>query len=147
MVRSQRSATRNKTPADAALVTAANKLMRTAYAAESGSRPKVCARMTNSGLPGGWGMPSTFAAAMYSEVSQNAVVGARVARYIMKTTEAVRTAHQYGGVSWFGVFCSGSVLAIRSRFWPFTLTSGLTFLFSPLHSHFSPLPSCLSPSV
>ena len=33
---------------------------------------------TKSGLPGGCGMPSTFAAAMYSEVSQNAVVGASV---------------------------------------------------------------------
>jgi hypothetical protein len=35
--------------------------------------------MTKSGLPGGCGMPRTLAAAMYSEVSQNAVVGARVA--------------------------------------------------------------------
>ena len=50
-----------------------------AYEAASGSRPKVCAMMTNSGLPGGCGMPSTLAAAMYSEVSQNAVVGASVA--------------------------------------------------------------------
>ena len=80
MPRSQRSATRNQSPAAAALVTAANRLIRTAYDAASGSRPKVWARMTNSGLPGGWGMPSTLAAAMYSEVSQNAVVGARVAR-------------------------------------------------------------------
>jgi hypothetical protein len=29
-------------------------------------------------LPGGCGIPNTLAAAMYSEVSQNAVVGARV---------------------------------------------------------------------
>ncbi len=36
--------------------------------------------MVKSGLPGGWGIPSTLAAAMYSDVSQNAVVGARVAR-------------------------------------------------------------------
>jgi hypothetical protein len=61
-------------------VTAAKRLIRTAYEAASGSRPKVCARMTKSGLPGGCGIPNTLAAAMYSDVSQNAVVGARVAR-------------------------------------------------------------------
>src|ERR1043166_8938124 len=77
---SQRSATRNQRPEARALVTAANRLIRTAYDAASGSRPKVWASRVNSGLPGGWGMPSTRAAAMYSDVSQNAVVGARVAR-------------------------------------------------------------------
>ena len=70
MPRSQRSATRNQNPAAPALVTAAKRLIRAAYAPASGSRPKVWARMTKSGLPGGWGMPSTLAAAMYSEVSQ-----------------------------------------------------------------------------
>src|SRR5919112_2529016 len=77
---SQRSATRNHRPAEAALVTAAKRLIRTAYEAASGIRPNTWARMTKRGLPGGCGMPSTLAAAMYSEVSQNAVVGARVAR-------------------------------------------------------------------
>src|SRR5436190_7543620 len=80
MPRSHRSATRNQNPDAAALVVAANRFTRSAYDAASGSRPKVWARMTNSGLPGGWGIPSTLAAAMYSEVSQNAVVGARVTR-------------------------------------------------------------------
>ena len=55
-------------------------LILTAYDDESGSSPKVCAVMVKNGLPGGWGMPSTLAAAMYSEVSQNAVVGASVTR-------------------------------------------------------------------
>ena len=65
-------------PAAPALVTAANRLIRTAYDSDSGSSPKTCARITNSGLPGGWGIPSTRAAAMYSDASQNAVVGASV---------------------------------------------------------------------
>ena len=79
MVRSQRSAIRNQRAAEAALVNAAKRLIRLAYSPASGSNPQVCARITKSGFPGGCGMPSTFAAAMYSEVSQNAVVGARVA--------------------------------------------------------------------
>src|SRR5690606_10905198 len=53
----------------------------------------------NSGFPGGWGMPSTYAAAMYSEVSRNAVVGARVARYTRETTIPVPAAQRYGGGS------------------------------------------------
>src|SRR5215217_5003275 len=51
--RSQRSATRNQSPAAAALVNAAKMLMRTAYEAASGRSPNVCARITNNGLPGG----------------------------------------------------------------------------------------------
>jgi hypothetical protein len=38
-------------------------------------------------------MPSTLAAAMYSEVSQNAVVGERVSQYNTKTTPNVAAAH------------------------------------------------------
>src|SRR5690606_15774508 len=74
--RIQRSATRNQNPAPAADVTAAKRLIRLAYSAASGISPQTCAMRVNSGLPGGCGIPSTFAAAMYSEVSQNAVVGA-----------------------------------------------------------------------
>src|SRR5512143_2224294 len=77
--RIQRSPTRNQHAAATALVVAANRLMRCAYAAASGSIPHTCAIIVNSGLPGGWGMPRTLAAAMYSEVSQNWVVGASVA--------------------------------------------------------------------
>ena len=80
MLRSQRSATRNQSAADTALPKAAKRLIRFAYSPASGRRPQVWARMTKSGLPGGWGIPSTRAAAMYSEVSQNAVVGASVSR-------------------------------------------------------------------
>ena len=76
--RIKRSPTRNQHPAATALVTAARRLIRIAYPAASGSRPQTCARIVNSGLPGGCGMPSTYAAAMYSEVSQNCVVGASV---------------------------------------------------------------------
>src|SRR5437868_4475018 len=63
--RSHRSATRNQKPAAPALVKAANRLIRSAYDLASGSRPKVWAEMVNNGLPGGCGMPSTLAAAMY----------------------------------------------------------------------------------
>src|SRR5947209_2004528 len=76
--RSQRSATRNQQPAEMALVTAAKRLMRAAYSFMTGSIPNTCAISTNSGFPGGCGMPSVYAAVMYSEVSQNCVVGAKV---------------------------------------------------------------------
>src|SRR6266853_1026907 len=60
-------------------------------------RPHVCASSTNSGLPGGCGTPSTYAAAMYSEVSQNCVVGARVAMYRSSAPAATRPAIRYEG--------------------------------------------------
>src|ERR1019366_8188282 len=72
-------ATRNQIPADAALATAARRLMRTANSRAIGSVPNRYAISTNSGLPGGCGIPTTFAAAMYSLVSHIAVVGASVA--------------------------------------------------------------------
>src|SRR5216110_1216617 len=95
--RIKRSPTRNQHPAATALVTAARRLIRIAYPAASGSRPQTCARIVNSGLPGGCGMPSTYAAAMYSEVSQNCVVGARVAMYSSSAPAATRPAIRYGG--------------------------------------------------
>src|SRR5437868_14260097 len=58
-LRIHRSPTRNQHPAATALVTAASRLIRSAYAAASGIRPHVWAMSVNSGLPGGWGMPST----------------------------------------------------------------------------------------
>jgi len=77
---SQRSATRNRKPDASALVTAANRLIRSAYRPRKPtSWPQVFARITNSGLPGGCGIPSTLAAAMYSDVSQKCVVGPIVA--------------------------------------------------------------------
>src|SRR6266702_3544190 len=75
-----------------ALVTAASRLIRSAYPAASGSSPQAWAMMTNSGLPGGCGMPSTYAAAMYSEVSQNCVVGASVATYRIRAPSATQPA-------------------------------------------------------
>src|SRR5512142_705447 len=79
MGRRNRSPTRNQHAAATALVTAANRLMRIAYPATNGIIPQTWASIVNNGLPGGCGMPRTLAAAMYSEVSQNWVVGASVA--------------------------------------------------------------------
>src|SRR2546425_11000149 len=53
--------------------------------------------IVNSGLPGGCGIPSTYAAAMYSDVSQNWVVGARVATYSTSAPRATQPAIRYGG--------------------------------------------------
>src|SRR5256886_15464280 len=66
-LRIHRSPTRNQHPAATALVTAASRLIRSAYAAASGSRPHVWAISVNRGLPGGCGMPSTDAGARYSD--------------------------------------------------------------------------------
>src|SRR5881398_595810 len=79
-------------PAAIALVNAASRLMRIAYPAASGNKPQVCAISTNNGLPGGCGMPSTCAAAMYSDVSQNCVVGASVNTYSTRAPRATRPA-------------------------------------------------------
>src|SRR5439155_8949530 len=95
----RRSLTRNQDPAAIALVTAASRLMRMAYPAASGSSPHVWAISTNSGLPGGCGMPSTYAAAMYSDVSQNCVVGASVSTYNTRAPRDTRPAQRYGGRS------------------------------------------------
>src|SRR5665213_1344216 len=74
------SINKNQVPAAIELHNAARILIRAAYDTGMGSRPNACAMRTNSGLPGGCGRPSTFAAAMYSLVSHSAVVGASVAR-------------------------------------------------------------------
>src|SRR5437016_12528821 len=98
-LRIHRSPTRNQHPAATALVTAASRLIRSAYAAARGKRPQVWAISVNSGFPGGCGMPSTYAAAMYSDVSQNWVVGASVATYRIRAPSATQPAHRYGGRS------------------------------------------------
>ena len=92
--RIQRSPTRNQQPAAIALVVAASRLTRMANPAASGRRPQTCAIIVNSGLPGGCGIPSTYAAAMYSDVSQNWVVGASVATYMARATNVTQAAHR-----------------------------------------------------
>ena len=62
-------------PADTALQIAARMLMRMATVGAIGRIEKTRPRMTNSGLPGGCGRPSVYAAAMYSLVSHIAVDG------------------------------------------------------------------------
>src|SRR6267378_5568678 len=114
--RIQRSLTRNQHPAAIALVTAASRLIRMAYPAASGSRPHTWAISTNRGLPGGCGMPSAYAAAMYSDVSQNWVVGASVNTYRTRAPRDTSPAQRYGGRS--GVTLAydvcGSVMLARS---------------------------------
>src|SRR5256712_14052187 len=90
--RIQRSLTRNQHPAAIALVTPASRLIRIAYPAASGNKPQAWAMSTDSGLPGGCGMPGTYAAAMYSDVSQNCVVGASVDTYSTRAPTATRPA-------------------------------------------------------
>ncbi len=78
--RRMRCATRNQSAAEPAPIRALNRLTRTATESPVGARSSSQARAsrTKSGLPGGWGMPRMCAVAMYSLVSQNAVVGASV---------------------------------------------------------------------
>ena len=52
---------------------------------------------TKSGLPGGCGMPSVYAAVMYSLVSHIAVVGASVRRYSTRTSAPASAAAPYEG--------------------------------------------------
>jgi hypothetical protein len=75
---STRSATRNQIAADTALQTAASRFTRTATEL-NGRSEATRPNSTNSGLPGGCGMPSVYAAVMYSLASHIAVVGASVA--------------------------------------------------------------------
>jgi hypothetical protein len=73
---STRSTTRNQTAAENALL-AASMLTRTATVL-TGTSEATRPSSTKSGLPGGCGMPSVYAAVMYSLASHSAVVGARV---------------------------------------------------------------------
>src|SRR5262245_64407248 len=77
---STRSVIRNHIPAETALQIAARMLILTAIDDAIGKIEKTRPMMTNSGLPGGCGRPSVYAAAMYSLVSHIAVDGASVTR-------------------------------------------------------------------
>ena len=77
-----------------ALVAAAKRLMRTATEIPRGAsrRLQTFPSTTKSGFPGGWGMPTVWAVAMYSLASQNAVVGARVTAYSVNAATAAAAA-------------------------------------------------------
>jgi len=93
-----RSATRNHMPAAIALVSAASALIFTATLSEpSGRMENTRPISTNNGLPGGCGRPTTYAAAMYSDVSHMAVDGDSVTRYSTSTARAVIAAARYDG--------------------------------------------------
>src|SRR5687768_15614275 len=111
-----RCTTRNQKNAAPALMNAENRLMRTATESPSGDSSSSHARAssTNSGFPGGWGMPRMCAVAMYSLVSQNAVVGARVRAYRMNSAAADARAHRYGG-RWWTETVTGSARAEVTR--------------------------------
>ena len=86
--------TRNQSPCVAALMKALNRLIRMATESPRGARSSdhAFARTTKSGFPGGWGMPMMCPVAMYSLVSQNAVVGASVTTYSRNTAPAAMAA-------------------------------------------------------
>ena len=76
---------RNQNDAEIALDTAASTLIFIATEPGIGRIAKTRPINTKNGLPGGCGMPSTNAAAMYSLVSHMDVVGASVSMYRTKT--------------------------------------------------------------
>src|SRR5690348_10662461 len=92
-----RSVMRNHIPADTALQIAARMLMRTATVDAIGRIENTRPRITNSGLPGGWGSPRVYAAAMYSLVSHIAVEGDRVTRYSTRAPSETPRAARYDG--------------------------------------------------
>jgi hypothetical protein len=81
---STRSATRYQRAAEAALHTAARALIRSATD-PAGTSDATRPSSTKSGLPGGCGIPSVYAAVMYSLASHIAVVGASVSAYSANT--------------------------------------------------------------
>src|SRR5437764_5442162 len=83
---STRSVMRNHMPAETALQIAARMLILTATELAIGRIENTRPMMTKSGYPEGWGMPSVYAAAMYSLVSHMAVDGASVIRYNTSVT-------------------------------------------------------------
>jgi hypothetical protein len=74
---------------------AENKLIRVATERPRGVRKSSQVRAINTkrGFPGGWGIPRMCPVAMYSLVSQNAVVGERVTVY-RKPTHRLATKAQ-----------------------------------------------------
>src|SRR5437667_12043749 len=60
--------------------------------------PQTLPSNTNNGVPGGCGMPRTFAAVMNPPASHSVTVGARVITYPMRTRKATAAASRYGGL-------------------------------------------------
>src|SRR3954465_8521435 len=77
---STRSVIRNHIPAETALESAARMLTRIATVGAMGRWLKTCPMSTKNGLPGGCGIPRTYAEAMYSLASHIAVEGERARR-------------------------------------------------------------------
>src|SRR5918995_5040860 len=77
---STRSVIRNQTPADTAAHVAASMFTQNA-GFMPGMMEKTRPIKTKNGFPGGWGSPTTYAAAMYSLVSHIAVEGPSVMMY------------------------------------------------------------------
>ena len=89
-----RCATRKKNPLAAAEVRAASRFTRTATDRPNGDSSTIHTRAstTKSGFPGGCGIPRMYPVAMYSLVSQNAVVGASVTTYSRRIAAPATTA-------------------------------------------------------
>ena len=79
----------------AALLAAANRLILTATESPVGARRRLhtFARTMKNGFPGGCGIPSVWAVAIYSLASQKAVVGASVKAYSRNAPSAAATPH------------------------------------------------------
>jgi hypothetical protein len=77
--RSASCAVRNQKPAPAALKVALRRLVRQAYSPTGIIPAQTWARVTKNGVPGGWGIPRIFDAAISSPASQKVTDGARVA--------------------------------------------------------------------
>jgi hypothetical protein len=92
-----RSVIRNQAAAESAEQSAASTFTRCATVGAMGRWVKTLPSSTKNGLPGGCGIPSTYAAAMYSLASHIAVDGARVSRYSPNTTAAAMPAARYEG--------------------------------------------------
>src|ERR1035437_8926962 len=94
---STRSVIRNHIPAATELDSAASTFTRIAMVGAIGSSVKTRPSSTKNGFPGGCGMPSVYAAAMYSLVSHIAVSGASVRAYSANTSPALTAAAAYEG--------------------------------------------------
>ena len=84
-------------PAATALESAARMFTRAAMVGAMGSSVNTRPIKTNIGLPGGCGIPSVYAAAMYSLVSHIAVSGESVRMYSTNTSPAAIAAATYEG--------------------------------------------------
>src|ERR1017187_9427320 len=94
---STRSVIRNHDPAATELDNAARTFTRIAIVGAIGSSVKTRPSSTKNGFPGGCGMPSVYAAAMYSLVSHIAVSGESVRTYNASTSPELIAAAAYEG--------------------------------------------------